>query len=260
MPSSLSELYSSSDGGSCISRSTGQEKGERLLFCENPATRLTAWRWRRPSTTIRHHTIPPHTPAVARTLILEDLFDQPLYKARRAIDPLPNRPCAQRAEVFDGFASWCYTRAIRENESQAAFTLRTMADKPEQAGSGKPGGPTTILVVDDSQEVRDLFRTVLQHHGYEVVLAADGESALKAYHQHRGVIHLLVIDVVMPGMSGPKLAAKFVALRPDIKVLFVSAFVNETVLQGKIRPEDRFLAKPIPPERLITKVQEMLAA
>ncbi len=135
-----------------------------------------------------------------------------------------------------------------------------MGDKPEQAGSGKPGGPTTILVVDDSQEVRDLLRTVLQHHGYEVVLAADGESALKAYHQHRGVIHLLVIDVVMPGMSGPKLAAKFVALRPDIKVLFVSAFVQETVLKGRVRSVDRFLAKPFSPEQLITEVQEMLAA
>src|SRR5437870_5635631 len=83
----------------------------------------------------------------------------------------PGSPRCAAGGSFDGFASWCYTRAIRENESQAAFTLRTMGDKPEQAGSGKPGGPTTILVVDDSQEVRDLLRTVLQHHGYEVVLA-----------------------------------------------------------------------------------------
>jgi CheY-like chemotaxis protein len=135
-----------------------------------------------------------------------------------------------------------------------------MSDKPEQARSAKPAGATNILVVDDSKDIRDLLHTILQHHGYEVLLAADGESALQAYHQHRGVIHLVIIDIVMPGMSGLKLAAKFLTLRPDIKVLFVSAFVQETVLQGKLRPVDRFLAKPIPPERLITKVQEMLAA
>jgi CheY-like chemotaxis protein len=71
---------------------------------------------------------------------------------------------------------------------------------------------------------------------------------------------LVIIDIVMPGMSGLKLAAKLAALRPNIKVLFVSAFVQETVLKGKLRPVDRFLAKPFPPERLITKVQEILAA
>jgi len=135
-----------------------------------------------------------------------------------------------------------------------------MSDKPDQARSGKPAGPTTILVVDDSKDIRHLFHTALQHHGYEVLLAADGESALQVYQQHRGVIHLVIIDIVMPGMSGLKLAAKLAALRPNIKVLFVSAFVQETVLQGKLRPVDRFLAKPIPPERLITKVQEILAA
>jgi two-component system cell cycle sensor histidine kinase/response regulator CckA len=135
-----------------------------------------------------------------------------------------------------------------------------MSDKPEQARSAKPTGATTILVVDDSKDIRDLFHTILQHHGYEVLLAADGESALQVYHQHRGVIHLVIIDIVMPGMSGLKLAAKLAALRPNIKVLFVSAFVQETVLRGKLRPVDRFLAKPFPPERLVIQVQEILAA
>jgi CheY-like chemotaxis protein len=135
-----------------------------------------------------------------------------------------------------------------------------MSDKPEQAGSGRPAGATTILVVDDSQDIRDLFHTALQRQGYKVLLAADGESALQVFQQHRGAIKLAVIDIVMPGMSGLKVAAKLLTLRPDLKMLFVSAFVNETVLQGKIRPEDRFLAKPFPPERLITKVQEILAA
>lgn len=91
-------------------------------------------------------------------------------------------------------------------------------------------------------------------------MAADGESALQVCHRHQGIIHLVVIDVVMPGMSGLKLAAKLATLRPDMKVLFVSAVVPETVVQSKLRPVDRFLLKPCSPERLITKVQEMLAA
>ena len=135
-----------------------------------------------------------------------------------------------------------------------------MSDKPEQARSAKPAGPTTILVVDDSDDFRDLLRKILRHQGYEVLFAGNGETALRLCRQHRGVIHLVIIDIVMPGMSGLKLAAKLAALRPNIKVLFVSAFVQETVLKGKLRPVDRFLAKPIPPERLITKVQEILAA
>ena len=135
-----------------------------------------------------------------------------------------------------------------------------MSDKPEQARSGQPAGATTILVVDDSKDIRDLFHRALQRQGYKVLLATDGESALQVFQQHRGVIQLVVIDVVMPGMSGLKLAEKLLTLRPDIKVLFVSAFVQETTLRGKLRAEDRFLAKPIAPELLITKVQEMLAA
>jgi len=79
-----------------------------------------------------------------------------------------------------------------------------MGDKPEQAGSGKPGGPTTILVVDDTEEIRDLIRTVLQHHGYEVLVAADAESALRVYYQHRGVIHLVVIDTTRSRHTHPR--------------------------------------------------------
>ena len=135
-----------------------------------------------------------------------------------------------------------------------------MINKPEPARAGKPVGATTILVVDDSEDARGLLRTALQRQGYAVLVAADGDSALQVFQQHRGAIQLVVIDVVMPGMSGLKLAPKLTALRSDIKVLFVSAFVQEATLQGKLRPEDRFLAKPIPPERLVTKVREMLAA
>jgi len=137
-----------------------------------------------------------------------------------------------------------------------------VSNTSEQTRSDKPGEPATILVVDDSDDYRDLLRTMLRHQGYEVLFASNGERALQLCRMHRGVIHLVVTDVVMPGMSGLGLAAKLLTLRPHIKVLYISAFVQETALQirSKLRPIDGFLAKPFPPERLITKVQEMLAA
>ncbi|MGH7167161.1 MAG: response regulator, partial [Nitrospiraceae bacterium] len=90
--------------------------------------------------------------------------------------------------------------------------------------------------------------------------AASGENALQVCRMHRGVIHLVVIDVIMPGMSGLELATKLLPLRPHLKVLFVSAFVQQTALQSRLRSLDAYLAKPFPAERLITKIQEMLAA
>lgn len=137
-----------------------------------------------------------------------------------------------------------------------------MIDKPEQPQSVKPAEPATILVVDDSDDFRHLLRTILRHQGYEVLFANNGERALQLCRMHKGVINLLVTDVVMPGMSGMGLAEKLLTLRPNIKVLYISAFVQETALQiqTNLRPVDRFLLKPFPPERLIAKVQEMLAA
>ena len=93
-----------------------------------------------------------------------------------------------------------------------------------------------------------------------MLFAASGENALQVCSTHEGVLHLAVIDVVMPGMSGLQLATKLLPLRPDLKVLFVSAFIQQGALQGKLRSMDGYLAKPFPTERLVTKVQEMLDA
>ena len=152
------------------------------------------------------------------------------------------------------------SRAIQKSGPQAASKLRRMSDKPKPARSDKPARAATILVVDDSKENRDLYRAALQGKGYEVLFAESGESALQLCHMRKGVIHLGVIDVVMPGMSGLQLATKLLPLRPDLKVLFVSAFVLQAALQSRLRSMDGHLAKPFPAEQLITKVREMLAS
>jgi two-component system cell cycle sensor histidine kinase/response regulator CckA len=149
--------------------------------------------------------------------------------------------------------------AIQKNAPQPAFKLRMMSDKPKPARPDKPASPPTIVVVDDSKDNRELYRRVLQHQGYEVLFAASGEKALQLCRMHIGVIQLMVIDVVMPGMSGLELATKLLPLRPDLKVLFVSAFVQQPMVQSRLRSVDGYLSKPFPAEQLAKKIQEMLA-
>jgi len=82
-----------------------------------------------------------------------------------------------------------------------------------------PGG-ATILVVDDEPVVLDTVRDGLTAHGYQVLSAASGDEALQASQAHQGSIALALVDVIMPGMSGPEVAQRLHAARPDLKVLF----------------------------------------
>ena len=82
------------------------------------------------------------------------------------------------------------------------------------------GGSETVLLVEDEPQVRELVLAVLRGRGYHVLCADDGGEALRVEESHAGRIHLLITDVVMPGMSGRVLAAHMTALRPEIAVLF----------------------------------------
>jgi two-component system cell cycle sensor histidine kinase/response regulator CckA len=112
----------------------------------------------------------------------------------------------------------------------------------------------TILVVDDSSVVRKVTRNMLEQVGYRVVSAEDGPAALTTSREYSGPIHLLLTDVVMPGMNGPELADRVLASRPDTRVLFMSGVVRATDLEeGK-----PFLAKPYGQMDLLRKVEEVL--
>jgi two-component system, cell cycle sensor histidine kinase and response regulator CckA len=112
----------------------------------------------------------------------------------------------------------------------------------------------TILVVDDSSVVRKVTRNMLEQFGYQVVSAEDGPAALTASREFSGPIHLLLTDVVMPGMNGPELADRVLASRPDTRVLFMSGVVTATDLEAG-KP---FLAKPYGQLDLLRKVEEVL--
>jgi two-component system cell cycle sensor histidine kinase/response regulator CckA len=117
----------------------------------------------------------------------------------------------------------------------------------------------TILVTDDEAQVRSLARDILLGAGYRVLEAEDGEQALRVMENHQGAIHVLLTDIMMPGINGKELADRFLGARSDAKAIFMSGRVAEVISDaGVLIPADAFLAKPFTAERLLNKVRERI--
>jgi len=117
---------------------------------------------------------------------------------------------------------------------------------------------TTILVVDDEPEVRKLVTAMLTRNGYRVLTADTGENAVRLFKTNPGV-ELLLTDVVAPGMSGPMIADEIAALKPDIRVLFMSGYDGTQVVQRYVVEKGySLLIKPFTMEQLEKKVRETL--
>lgn len=138
-----------------------------------------------------------------------------------------------------------------------------MPEKDSRAKSTGPHhyGTETILVVEDEQIVRDLACEALAMLGYSPLSARDPEQATSICDAHKGPIHLLVSDLVLPQMDGSSLFKKLSPRRPEMKVLFVSGYTeNFIVHQGILDRGVNFLAKPFTVESLAKKVREVLDA
>jgi two-component system, cell cycle sensor histidine kinase and response regulator CckA len=127
--------------------------------------------------------------------------------------------------------------------------------------SGTVRGSETVLVVEDQEEVRKMVVAALESRGYCVLEAARGGDALLLAEHHRGPIHLMVTDVVMPQMNGKELAERLKPLRPETKVLYVSGY-GENLLadQGVLDPGVYYLPKPFTSRGLAAKVRTVLDA
>ena len=135
------------------------------------------------------------------------------------------------------------------------------APAPELAGTAAETrhGGETVLVVEDHHEVRKLTRTILEAYGYHVLEAANSTEAFVLEKGHASEIHLLLTDVILPGMNGKVLSERLRVLRPKLKVLFISGYTADAIARrGVLERDVAYLAKPFSPDALAAKIREVL--
>jgi two-component system cell cycle sensor histidine kinase/response regulator CckA len=130
------------------------------------------------------------------------------------------------------------------------------ADKVEEVNRGSQ----TILIVEDDEALLQVTHRSLEEVGYAILAARNPVEAIEVAESHPGPIHLMVTDVVLPGINGAQLASHLSRLRPEMKVLFVSGYTDDTIVHhGVLEPGLAFLQKPFSPKALARKVSEVLA-
>ncbi len=157
---------------------------------------------------------------------------------------------------------WVYSE-VGHGSSFKVYLPRT-AEAVQMVGLTVPPltlrGSETILLVEDDEQIRGVVRGILRRRGYSVLEAKHAGEALLLCERHVGDIQLLLTDVVMPQMSGPDLAKRLVKTRPQMKVLCMSGYTDDTVVRhGLLDSSVAFLQKPITPETLARKVREVLS-
>ena len=117
----------------------------------------------------------------------------------------------------------------------------------------------TVLIVEDDPALREISARILRRRGYTVLSAESGDEARQICERHDGTIHVLLSDVVMPGMNGPMVAAMLTRMRPGLKVVFMSGYGTNEIARHGVEHEVPFLQKPFTPERLANTISEVLA-
>jgi two-component system, cell cycle sensor histidine kinase and response regulator CckA len=144
--------------------------------------------------------------------------------------------------------------------------LPQVAEKAETSESKKPQrdrkqGSETVLLVEDDAAVRELVDSMLSAQGYNVLVSRDPQDVETICERHAGRIHLLLTDMVLPGMSGREIAKRVGSLRPDVKVLFMSGYTDDALAHSHGFEEPfAFLQKPFSSVTLATKIREVLDA
>jgi PAS domain S-box-containing protein len=133
-------------------------------------------------------------------------------------------------------------------------------EEAEPVATANAAGTETILVVEDEDQIRDMVSEYLQQSGYTVLHAQNGHDALEIAERYKGLIHLLVTDVVMPRLGGQELAQQLKRLRPRAKVLFTSGYPEHTHLDEHSRSHPPILQKPFALNALACKIREVLDA
>jgi PAS domain S-box-containing protein len=142
---------------------------------------------------------------------------------------------------------------------------------PQAEGAGEAAAPAprtgrkarrgseTVLLVEDEDNIREPAVEILESRGYDVLAARDAAQALALAEEHAGPIHILVTDVVMPGLSGSQLAGQLTQRLPGLRVLYISGYPEDSISHhGVLNPEQHFLQKPFPPGQFLEKLREVL--
>jgi two-component system cell cycle sensor histidine kinase/response regulator CckA len=142
--------------------------------------------------------------------------------------------------------------------------LPRVAAAPLERPVGRPrspaGGCETVLLAEDEGSLRELVGEILEESGYHILVACDGKEALHVAAAHPGPIHVMVTDVIMPGMSGREAADAIRQARPEMKVLYMSAYADDAVLRHGVPGSASFLAKPFTREGLLHEVRGLLGS
>ena len=139
-------------------------------------------------------------------------------------------------------------------------TAASLRSAPQLQPAPLEGGSETVLVAEDNEMVNRLVCRILRRYGYEVLTAGDGAQCLRLAQRHPGPIDLLLADVVMPKINGPELHARLRALSPALKVLYMSGYADEVIVDhGVERGDAHLIEKPFSIPNLLQKVRQALA-
>jgi two-component system cell cycle sensor histidine kinase/response regulator CckA len=157
---------------------------------------------------------------------------------------------------------WVYSEVGKGTTFKIYLPLVEEGAETEPVPAAEPAalhGSETVLLVEDEQSVRTLSRSILEGYGYTVLEAASGKEGLEVARHYARPIDLVLTDVVMPEMGGSDMASRLEALRPGVRVLYMSGYTDDAVFRHGLLEKGRvFLQKPFTPETLARKVREAL--
>jgi signal transduction histidine kinase/CheY-like chemotaxis protein len=159
----------------------------------------------------------------------------------------------------------CITVASKLGEGTTFHIYLPRVEDPLEITEAQPAAPQpargaeTILVVEDDGAVRRMTREFLKIHGYTVIEARSAANAIQIMEAQMDEVDLVLTDVLMPGMKGRELVSRLTTMRPDLKVLYMSAYTEDAAINiGVLNPGTEFIEKPFGPDDLAAKVREVL--